>query len=111
MTSFADFLGAYGIPTAMAVGTMLPGPLSSAKRISQLFPKLAKNPTGYGYLLTRNLYEGMAFGLGRTLDEVQHAFTVISAERISFVHDEPLTKNLSNIHSSLRSPHALVYIS
>ncbi len=80
---FADFLGAYGIPTAMAVGTMLPGPLSSAKRISQLFPKLAKNPTGYGYLLTRNLYEGMAFGLGRTLDEVQQKLKGVSRETMT----------------------------
>lgn len=50
--------------------------------ISRVAPKLAKNPTGFGFLATRNAYEGLAYGVGATVDELQQKIRGVSKENI-----------------------------
>jgi|TARA_R100001463_G_scaffold20956_3_gene50756 hypothetical protein len=81
---FADFLGAHGIETAAALATATPyaGPLSSARLIGKIAPKLAKNPSGFGYMLARNGIEGTAFALGKVADELQQKIRGVSRQSI-----------------------------
>lgn len=79
---FADFLGSHGIPTAFAVTTMFANRVGAAPFISRVAPKLAKNPTGFGFLAARNAYEGLAYGVGATVDELQQKIRGVSKENI-----------------------------
>jgi len=63
---FVDFLGAYGIPTALALATGIKGVPKFAPKV---FPRLAKDPTSFKYLFGKNLAEGVAFGIGVGVDE------------------------------------------